>query len=97
VIRELDGPGDTLGSPIVWSEIFARCDDRSVRVRWSELQAVTAGRATVAATSVRTSYQSNADGGCDNTTAVPDEGGIAQVTNTLRGTPPGTDLPLPPA
>ena len=92
VIRELDGPGGSLTNPVVWAEVFARCDDPPVAARWSELAGLTAGGSRVLASSVRTSYQTRSDGGCDNTSAAPDGAGFVLSTATARVTPPGTDL-----
>ena len=94
VIRELDGPGDTLSAPVMWAEVFARCDDPPVTVRWSDLAAVTAGGATVRPATVRTNYQSARDGGCDNGTIAPDGNGFLLQTSVARGTPGGIDLPV---
>ena len=76
VVRRLQGEGTALASPIVWSEVFARCDDPSVTVRWSRLSPAPA--------SLRTSYQSHADGGCVNTRSRRDGDGWLQITNTPR-------------
>jgi hypothetical protein len=94
IIRELDGPGDSLSSPVVWAEVFARCDDPMVSARWSDLVGVTAGGSRVVASGVRTSYQAREDGGCDNTSVAPDGDGFLLATATARVTPPGTDLSL---
>lgn len=38
VVRRLDVPGATrLTDPVVWSEVFARCDDPPSAVRWFDL------------------------------------------------------------
>ena len=77
-VRRLHGGGDALAHPIVWSEVFARCDDPSVIVRWSDF-APTPSR-------LRPSYQSHVDGGCANTTSQRDGDAYLQVTNTERQT-----------
>jgi hypothetical protein len=81
IVRRLHIGGDAVGlaSPVVWSEVFAACDDPSAAVRWSDLDP--APRAT------RLTYQSFEDGGCTNT-----DNGFVQRTNTRRITPAG---PLP--
>lgn len=76
VVRRLHGGGAELASPVVWSEVFARCDDPSVTVRWSEL--------SPAPTSLRPTYQSHVDGGCANTHSVPDGDAWLQITNQTR-------------
>lgn len=94
-VRTLAAGGDRLDGLMVWSEVFARCDDPPVTVRWSGLQAVTAGGDVVSPVAVRVNYQRRADGGCDNTTAVPDDGaGVRQVTSTPRQVPQGARLPI---
>ena len=95
VVRDLRCPGRHLVEPVVWSEVFARCDDPSVTVRWSGLEGVTATGRRVAATAVVTSYQPHDRGGCDNTTAAVDGAGWLQRTNTRRHVPPGSRLSLP--
>jgi hypothetical protein len=95
MIRELFGGGDSLVDPVVWTEAFARCDDPSVVVRWSQFQCMTADGQTVVPSGVSVNYQSYADGGCDNTTMVLDDaGGVSQVTNESRSVAQGTVLPL---
>jgi hypothetical protein len=90
--RVLFAPGDTLTSPMVWSEVFADCDDPSVRVRWSALQGVTSSGAVVRPAAVSVSYQSVADGGCSNTDVVADGAGFVQVTSVPRVVPAGARL-----
>src|SRR5581483_11683438 len=63
LIRELFGGGDSLENPVVWSEVFARCDDPSVVVRWSGFECVTADGQTVLPEGLVVNYQSHADGG----------------------------------
>jgi hypothetical protein len=93
-IRELDGGGTALADVVVWSEVFARCDDPPVAVRWSGFEARTASGDVVRPTAVVTSYQQRGDGGCDNTTARPDGDGVLQLTNTPRAVPPGATIPF---
>lgn len=94
VIRDLYAPGEYLVSPMVWSEVFADCDDPSVVVRWSGLRARTHGGEVVEPRGVGVNYQSYGDGGCDNTDITLDEVGVRQITSTERRTPGGTVLPL---
>lgn len=95
VIRELHVGGDWLGSVLVWSEVFARCDDPTSAVRWSDLSATTRTGATVRPRAVQTRYQSVPDGGCSNTSSDPDgAGGVVQRTCVTRTSRPGALLPL---
>jgi hypothetical protein len=84
--------------PVVWSEVFADCDDPSVTVRWSDLRAVDMSGGAVRPETVRVGYQDHEAGGCPNTNVIADGiGGILQVTNTPRLVKEGTLLLLPPA
>jgi hypothetical protein len=89
LIRDLHVGGDRLTSIMVWSEIFAACDDPSSAVRWTDLSGVTRDGDVVRPVAVRTRYQSVADGGCSNTSSDPDgAGGVVQRTSVVRTTPP---------
>ena len=79
-VRDLLVDADELVEPVVWAEIFARCDDPPTEVRWSELGGVDAQGRPVAVASVRVSYQSAADGGCANTEARAQAGGFVQLS-----------------
>jgi hypothetical protein len=95
VVRELHGGGDRLAAPIVWSEVFARCDAPPVTVRWSDLAARTATGTIVEPATVAVSYQHARDGGCDNTSVLADgPGAFIQRTATPRQVPPGAMLRL---
>lgn len=97
VVRELLVEADALISPMVWSEVFAHCDDPPVTVRWSNLEADLAeGGGTVRAKTVRLNYQSHVDGGCANTDTATDPTGtgFVQRTNTERIHRAGTLLAL---
>ena len=93
-VRRLNAGGDRLSGLMVWSEVFARCDAPPVAARWSEFRAITTQRRVVTPTAVRVNYQSRADGGCDNSTAVPHGDAVRQVTGTERLVPQGARLPL---
>jgi len=84
VVRDLVAGGDRLASPVVWSEVFARCGHPSVTVRWSGLEAATAAGDHVRPTGLSASYEANAAGGCDNTTIAADDRGVLQITNAER-------------
>lgn len=95
VIRSLHAGGDRLGTIMVWSEVFARCDDPSSAVRWTDLAGRTRDGSTVRPVAVRTRYQSVPDGGCSNTSSdVDGADGVVQRTTVARTAGPGTVLPL---
>lgn len=94
VIRDLLAGGDRMESPMVWSEVFARCEHPSVAVRWSDLSATTAGGGTVTPSGLAVNYEAHAAGGCGNTTSVRDELGVLQITNTERTVRQGSVIDL---
>jgi hypothetical protein len=94
VVRELLAPGPHLSDPMVWSEVFARCDDPPVAVRWSGFAATASNGSVVRPDRLTVSYQRHADGGCDNTTVRRDGDGVVQVTNAPRDVPHGAVLPF---
>ncbi|MCP5028523.1 MAG: hypothetical protein GY929_19780 [Actinomycetia bacterium] len=83
-IRALHADGRALAHPVVWSEVFARCEHPSVRVRWSDLTAVTAGGDEVRPAAAHLTYQEVANGGCSNTDTSWDGTGVVQTTATPR-------------
>jgi hypothetical protein len=94
-VRDLLVPAPFLADPMVWSEVFARCDDPSVTVRWSDFEVETDRGERSAAAELTVNYQSHANGGCANTASVLDDrGGALQVTNAERTTPQGAALAL---
>jgi len=94
-IRRLFAGGPELGDISMWSEVFARCDDPSVAVRWSDPTWVFDDGSLGWPGSARVNYQTRADGGCDNTDCSSDGEGLVQVTNATRATPAGTHLVVP--
>ena len=91
--RELHVPGGSaLSDPMVWSEVFARCDDQSVTVRWEDLRAVTVDGRVVRPEAVRVNYQSAAEGGCANTDSRVEGAALVQTTCAERRTPQGAVL-----
>ena len=97
-IRDLLVPATGLTGPVVWSEVFARCDDPSTEVRWSRLEAVDFTGRRHHAEAVRLSYQSHADGGCANTESRAGPGYFAQLTGlsaARHATPETLTLPGP--
>jgi hypothetical protein len=81
VARRLRGGGDALANPMVWSEVFARCDHPSVTVRWSDLSPLPRA--------IRTSYQAPEHGGCANTSSTRAGDAWLQTTNVERQTQTG--------
>lgn len=97
VIRDLFIEAEYLIRPMVWSEVFADCDHPSTAVRWTNLEADLAGGGVLRALSVRTNYQSFADGGCANTNSSvdADRRAFVQRTNVERLNRGGSVLTLP--
>jgi hypothetical protein len=93
-VRDLYAGGSGLADIVVWSEVFARCDDPSSAVRWSRFEALTADGETVRPDRVVVNYQRHADGGCANTDVRRTAGGLLQTTATGRTTPLGAVLPV---
>ncbi len=94
-VRDLIAPSEFLGEPMVWSEVFARCDDPTVTARWSGFEVETERGDRVVPLALVANYQSHGDGGCANTTSVPNERGpVLQITNAERVTPQGAVLQL---
>lgn len=93
VLRDLHASGTGLADVMVWSEVFARCDDPSVVVRWSDFSARTRDR-TIRPRRLAVSYQSGVDGGCANTSVQARDGTAEQITNVARTTSPGAVLAL---
>ncbi|MBP1632820.1 MAG: hypothetical protein H6Q11_1108 [Acidobacteria bacterium] len=95
VVRDLYTRAEYLHSPLVWSEVFARCEHPSVVVRWSDLQATAISDEELRPERVRVNYQTRADGGCDNTSVALDELGVLQITAVQREVPQAAILPVP--
>ena len=93
-VRRLAAGGDRLDTLMVWSEVFARCDAPAVTVRWSGLRVTTTQGEVIAPVAVRVNYQRRADGGCDNSSALPDGKAVRQITGTERLVPQGAHLLL---
>ncbi|MFW2380182.1 MAG: hypothetical protein ACN4GZ_00375 [Acidimicrobiales bacterium] len=84
VLRDLEGSGDALGAPMVWSEVFADCDASSTAIRWSDPTVETMSGYLIQVTSARVNYQSEANGGCSNTTVLEGDTGVVQRTAAQR-------------
>ena len=89
VIRQLLCDGDHLRAPVVWSELFTRCDDPSVEARWSAPRAVTLDGAVLEVQRAQVTYQAYGDGGCTNTTVESGPDGIVQRSASERAVPHG--------
>ncbi|MDQ2729645.1 MAG: hypothetical protein M3Y91_17680 [Actinomycetota bacterium] len=89
-LRELAIGASELTSPAVWTETFARCDDPPVSARWSQLRARRADGSTLSPSSLVSTYQSVADGGCSNTESRADGAAVVQTTG-LPGPRSGHD------
>jgi hypothetical protein len=94
VVRDLRGGGSRLVDPVVWSEVFADCDDPRVAVRWSDFRVVDAVGQTFAPRALRVNYQAPERGGCPNTNSVVVGGTAIQATNSERVIPQGASLRL---
>lgn len=79
-LRELAVDAIELTSPVVWTEMFARCDDAAVSARWSQLQVRQADGGAIAPSALVSTYQSWGEGGCSNTESRPDGAGVVQTT-----------------
>lgn len=95
IVRDLYSSGTHLVRPIVWSEVFARCEHPTVVARWGDLTALDDSGREIRPGQVRVNYQARGDGGCDNTTVSVDELGVLQITSADRRVPQGAVLPLP--
>jgi hypothetical protein len=95
-VRDLHAGGSELVDLMVWSEVFARCDDPTSAVRWSGLLARDDAGVEHRPDRLTVSYQSVVDGGCSNTDVVlaPDRRSVEQRTATPRTVKPGTTLPF---
>jgi hypothetical protein len=92
VIRDLLVEAHGLASPLVWSEVFAACDDPPTEVRWSQLEAIEGTGQVHTARSVRLTYQSFADGGCSNTETYADGESFVQVTGLPAARPAAPEV-----
>lgn len=96
VVRELYAAGTRLSDPMVWSEVFARCDHPPATVRWTDLEAGDADGRVVRPSAVRINYQTHDKGGCANTNSWVDARGcLFQRTCSDRRSAAGSRLALP--
>jgi hypothetical protein len=91
-VRDLYVAASGLANPVVWSEVFASCDDPGTEVRWSDLAATDFSGQAEKATSCRLTYQSHEDGGCANTVARAGPTYFAQVTGLPYPRPPAPEV-----
>jgi hypothetical protein len=84
VVRDLYPPGDRITGIVMWSEVFARCDDPPAAVRWSRAQATRPDGAVVRPVGFGVNYQAEHDGGCANSDSSPDPGFDAAATAGSR-------------
>lgn len=94
MIRELHAAGDRLDMVMVWSEVFARCDDPPVTVRWGAFTLTDEQGRRVTVDRARVNYQRVADGGCATTDIATDGPWFVQRTGSERLTPQGSSLHL---
>jgi hypothetical protein len=94
VVRDLLPHGSRLVRPMVWAEVFARCEHPATEVRWSEAVAITAEGQRVEPRAATTNYQRHEDGGCANTDSWADGAALVQRTNSARTTAQGSRLVL---
>ena len=83
-VRDLISPGEYLAHTVMWSEVFARCDDPPTTVRWSHPRSIDKDGGQRPIRSVRVTYQARPDGGCGNTNAFSDGYAVVQGTNYRR-------------
>lgn len=87
VVRYLLCDGDHLRAPVVWSELFTRCDDPSIEVRWSGPAVTGLDGEPVRVDRGRVTYQAYDAGGCTNTTVEADRVGVVQRSGCDRRIP----------
>jgi hypothetical protein len=92
-IRSLRSAGEGLSLVMVWSEVFARCDDPPAVAIWSDPAGVAIDGSPWRPDSYSVTYQREEDGGCSNTDVVVLPHGVGQFTGVTRTTPPGAVIP----
>lgn len=93
-VRELHGGGVGLGSIVMWSEVFARCDDPPVVVRWSDPVARVRGGEPATPSHYLVTFQPASRGGCSNTNVRVVAAGVEQVTNHPRSISDSSSIPI---
>jgi hypothetical protein len=79
--------------PIVWSEVFARCDAPPSAVVWSDPAGVTIDGLPWEPSSYSVTYQTEQDGGCSNADVVLLPHGVGQFTGVTRAIAHGAVIP----
>lgn len=91
-VRDLSVPGSTqLRGAILAFQSYNTCQT-PIAARWKTLRFKLANGTFSTPTTVTVDYQTFLDGGCTNTNAVNDSGGVLVSTATTRTTPIGTTL-----
>lgn len=80
-VRTLFAPSGALHSAVVWSEVFAACEEADSSVRWSDFRVVGEDDREHDIRAGKLTYQRD---GCANTNSGPDDGGVIQTTGTRR-------------
>lgn len=95
VIRDLSVDAPELVTPVVWAEVFARCDAPATEVRWSDLAVTDRAGVATAPIAVVANYQAGSEGGCANTESVVDGANLYQRTGLASSRKGGTGQVLP--
>jgi len=95
VVRSLQGGGDRLVGAMVWTEAFCRCEASPAAAIWSEPRGSLKNGDVYRPQSAELTFQSEADGGCDNTAVYGLPHGLAQVTGVTRTHPRGALVDWP--
>lgn len=82
-----------MGGIVVWSEVFAACDDPSVVVRWSRPSILAPDGRRIRPTGYEVSYQRFEEGGCTNSNVVVTADAIEQHTGAVRTVAHGSSVP----
>jgi hypothetical protein len=88
-VRTLRSDGEGLTLPIVWSEVFARCDAPTAVAVWSDPAGKLLDGTEWRPQSYSVTYQREEDGGCSNTDVRVLPTGVGQFTSMNRATPAG--------
>ncbi len=94
LVRHLGVPDQSLLGPMMWSEVFADCDDPTVTVEWSDLTVIARSGQRVPIRAAVARYQSWSEGGCTNTSSTVEGDVFVQTTSTPRRSPAGARLVL---
>lgn len=81
LVRTLFAAPGTLRSPVVWSEVFASCEEADAAVRWSDFTMVDVNGDRRSINAGRLTYQRD---GCTNTDSHVVDGSVVQATGVAR-------------